>query len=98
MLFRSQADDLALLMSLENGKTLADSKAEVLYAAEFFRWFSEEAVRIDGSVRIAPSGANKILTYKQPIGIAFLITPWNFPAAMYTRKVGAALAAGCAAV
>ena len=94
----SQADDLALLMSLENGKTLADSKAEVLYAAEFFRWFSEEAVRIDGSVRIAPSGANKILTYKQPIGIAFLITPWNFPAAMYTRKVGAALAAGCAAV
>ena len=93
-----QADDIAFLMSLENGKTLVDAKAEVLYAAEFFRWFSEEAVRIDGSLRQAPSGVNKILTYKQPIGIAFLITPWNFPAAMYTRKVGAALAAGCAAI
>ena len=75
-------DDLAMLMSLENGKTLVDAKAEVNYAAEFFRWFSEEAVRIDGSIRNAPSGANRILTYKQPIGIAFLITPWNFPAAM----------------
>ena len=94
----AQADDLAMLMSLENGKTLVDAKAEVTYAAEFFRWFSEEAVRIDGSIRNAPSGANRILTYKQPIGIAFLITPWNFPAAMYTRKVGAALAAGCAAI
>lgn len=94
----AQSDDLAMLMSLENGKTLVDAKAEVTYAAEFFRWFSEEAVRIDGSIRNAPSGANKILTYKQPIGIAFLITPWNFPAAMYTRKVGAALAAGCAAI
>ena len=94
----AQIDDLAMLMSLENGKTLVDARAEVTYAAEFFRWFSEEAVRIDGSIRNAPSGANRILTYKQPIGIAFLITPWNFPAAMYTRKVGAALAAGCAAV
>jgi succinate-semialdehyde dehydrogenase/glutarate-semialdehyde dehydrogenase len=93
-----QTDELALIMSLENGKTLVDAKAEVIYAAEFFRWFSEEAVRIDGSLRNAPSGANRILTYKQPIGVAFLITPWNFPAAMFTRKIGAALAAGCAAI
>jgi succinate-semialdehyde dehydrogenase / glutarate-semialdehyde dehydrogenase len=93
-----QADDIALIMSLENGKTLADAKAETLYAAEFFRWFSEEAVRIDGSFRTAPSGLNKIITLRQPVGIAFLITPWNFPAAMFTRKVGPAIAAGAAAI
>jgi succinate-semialdehyde dehydrogenase/glutarate-semialdehyde dehydrogenase len=85
-------------MTLENGKTIADAKAEVLYAAEFFRWFSEEAVRVGGELRMAPSGANRILTYHDPIGVAFLITPWNFPAAMATRKLGAALAAGCAAI
>jgi succinate-semialdehyde dehydrogenase/glutarate-semialdehyde dehydrogenase len=93
-----QVDDIALTMSLENGKTLADAKAETLYAAEFFRWFSEEAVRIDGSFRTAPSGLNKIITLRQPVGVAFLITPWNFPAAMFTRKVGPAIAAGAAAI
>ena len=93
-----RADEIALIMSLENGKTLADAKAETLYAAEFFRWFSEEAVRIDGSFRTAPSGLNKIITLRQPVGIAFLITPWNFPAAMFTRKVGPAIAAGAAAI
>jgi succinate-semialdehyde dehydrogenase/glutarate-semialdehyde dehydrogenase len=93
-----RVDELALIMTLENGKTLADAKAEVLYAAEFFRWFSEEAVRVGGELRMAPSGANRILTYHDPIGVAFLITPWNFPAAMATRKLGAALAAGCAAI
>jgi succinate-semialdehyde dehydrogenase/glutarate-semialdehyde dehydrogenase len=93
-----RVDELALIMTLENGKTIADAKAEVLYAAEFFRWFSEEAVRVGGELRMAPSGANRILTYHDPIGVAFLITPWNFPAAMATRKLGAALAAGCAAI
>lgn len=93
-----QVDELALIMTLENGKTIADAKAEVLYAAEFFRWFSEEAVRVSGELRMAPSGANRILTYHDPIGVAYLITPWNFPAAMATRKLGAALAAGCAAI
>lgn len=94
----SRADEIALVMSLENGKTLTDAKAETLYAAEFFRWFSEEAVRIDGTFRTAPSGLNKIITLRQPVGIAFLITPWNFPAAMFTRKVGPAIAAGAAAI
>jgi len=94
----SRADDIALVMSLENGKTIVDAKAETLYAAEFFRWFGEEAVRIDGAFRTAPSGLNKILTLRQPVGIAFLITPWNFPAAMFTRKVGPAIAAGAAAI
>lgn len=91
-------DEIALLMSLENGKTLTDSMGETLYAAEFFRWFSEEAVRITGELRTAPAGANKILTVKQPIGVCMLITPWNFPAAMITRKVGPAVAAGCASI
>lgn len=94
----AKADDIAMVMSLENGKTLQDAKAETLYAAEFFRWFSEEAVRIDGSFRTAPSGLNKIITLRQPVGVAFLITPWNFPAAMFTRKVGPAIAAGAAAI
>lgn len=93
-----QVEDIAVIMSLENGKTIVDSRAETLYAAEFFRWFSEEAVRIDGSFRTAPSGTNKIITIRQPVGIAFLITPWNFPAAMFTRKVGPAIAAGAAAI
>lgn len=93
-----RVDEIALIMTLENGKTLADARAETLYAAEFFRWFSEEAVRIGGESRMSPSGANRILTYHDPIGIAYLVTPWNFPAAMATRKLGAALAAGCAAL
>ncbi|MEV6598450.1 NAD-dependent succinate-semialdehyde dehydrogenase [Actinoplanes sp. NPDC051346] len=88
-------EELAYLMSLEMGKSLSDARGEVTYAAEFFRWFSEEAVRIGGELRTAPSGANRILTFKKPVGVALLLTPWNFPAAMATRKIAPALAAGC---
>jgi succinate-semialdehyde dehydrogenase/glutarate-semialdehyde dehydrogenase len=95
---RERADELALLISSENGKALADSKGEVAYAAEFFRWYSEEAVRAAGEVMTAPSGSNKILVLRQPVGICVLVTPWNFPAAMATRKIGPALAAGCTVV
>jgi len=91
-------ETLAELMASENGKTLADARGEVDYAAEFFRWFSEEAVRIGGDLRRAPSGANQILVWSQPIGVSLLITPWNFPAAMATRKLAPALAAGCTTV
>jgi succinate-semialdehyde dehydrogenase/glutarate-semialdehyde dehydrogenase len=77
------------------GKSLTDARGEVTYAAEFFRWFSEEAVRVGGELRMAPSGANRILTFRKPVGVALLLTPWNFPAAMATRKIGPALAAGC---
>src|SRR5437763_212567 len=91
-------DKLAELMVRENGKPMAEAVGEVSYAAEFFRWFSEEAVRNIGSVSIAPSGANSILVEHQPIGVAILVTPWNFPAAMATRKIGPALAAGCTVV
>src|SRR5438270_4957892 len=91
-------DKLAELMVRENGKTLAEARGEVAYAAEFFRWFSEEAVRNIGSMSIAPSGANRILVEHQPIGVSVLVTPWNFPAAMATRKIGPALAAGCTVV
>src|SRR5204863_7494975 len=96
MIERSEA--IARLMVLENGKALRDAKGEVVYAAEFFRWFAEEAVRIDGSVVTAPSGANRILVLRQPVGVSVLVTPWNFPAAMATRKIGPALAAGCTVV
>lgn len=89
---------LARLISLENGKALADAKSEVLYAAEFFRWYAEEAVRLEGEIGIAPSGANRIVVMYQPIGISLLITPWNFPAAMATRKIAPALAAGCTCI
>jgi succinate-semialdehyde dehydrogenase / glutarate-semialdehyde dehydrogenase len=92
------AEDLARLISLENGKALRDARGEVAYAAEFFRWYSEEAVRGAGSVMTAPSGANKILVLQQPVGICVLVTPWNFPAAMATRKIAPALAAGCTVV
>ena len=92
------AGDLARLMSLEMGKSLTDAKGEVTYAAEFFRWYSEEAVRIGGELRMAPSGANRIVTFKKPIGVSLLLTPWNFPAAMATRKLGPALAAGCTTI
>lgn len=88
----------ARLISLENGKSLNDSRGEVGYAAEFFRWYSEEAVRIIGDFAIAPSGTNRMLVQHQPVGIALLVTPWNFPAAMATRKIGPALAAGCTCV
>lgn len=91
-------DMLAELISLENGKTIADAQGEVVYAAEFFRWFAEEAVRLNGEIYTAPSGANKIVVEHQPIGVAVLVTPWNFPAAMATRKIGPALAAGCTCV
>jgi succinate-semialdehyde dehydrogenase/glutarate-semialdehyde dehydrogenase len=93
-----RADELAHLMSLENGKALPDARGEVAYAAEFFRWYSEEAVRATGELTTAPSGANRILVVRQPVGIAVLVTPWNFPAAMATRKIGPALAAGCTVV
>jgi len=96
MIERSEA--LARLMVLENGKALRDARGEVAYAAEFFRWYAEEAVRIEGSVVTAPSGANRILVQRQPVGVSVLITPWNFPAAMATRKIGPALAAGCTVV
>jgi succinate-semialdehyde dehydrogenase / glutarate-semialdehyde dehydrogenase len=97
-LMTEQADDLAKLVTLENGKALADAKGEVTYAAEFFRWYSEEAVRAVGQLMTAPSGANKIMVLEQPVGICVLVTPWNFPAAMATRKIGPALAAGCTVV
>jgi succinate-semialdehyde dehydrogenase/glutarate-semialdehyde dehydrogenase len=97
-LLTERADDLARLITLENGKVLAEAKGEITYAAEFFRWFSEEAVRLRGEVGTAPSGANRIVVLHQPVGVAYLVTPWNFPAAMATRKVAPALAAGCAVV
>src|ERR671938_603928 len=93
-----RTDELALLMTLEMGKALAESKAEIAYAAEFFRWFSEEAVRIEGRYAIPPAGAGRMLTMKQPVGPCLFITPWNFPMAMGTRKIGPAIAAGCTMV
>jgi succinate-semialdehyde dehydrogenase/glutarate-semialdehyde dehydrogenase len=89
---------LAQLISLENGKALSDARGEVAYAAEFFRWYAEEAVRINGELSISPSGANRIMVQYQPIGISLLVTPWNFPAAMATRKIAPALAAGCTCI
>ncbi len=94
-LMTQEADYLAELISKENGKALPDAKGEVAYAAEFFRWFSEEAVRISGDFRMSPSGDKRILGTHQPIGLSVLITPWNFPAGMATRKIGPAIAAGC---
>ena len=96
MIARREA--LAELISLENGKSLDDARGEVTYAAEFFRWFSEEAVRLNGELYPAPGGANKILVMHQPISVSVLVTPWNFPAAMATRKIAPALAAGCTCV
>jgi len=93
-----EADEIARLISRENGKVFTDAKGEVLYAAEFFRWFSEEASRVAGDFRHSPSGDKRILVTHQPIGVSLLITPWNFPAAMATRKLAPALAAGCTAV
>jgi succinate-semialdehyde dehydrogenase / glutarate-semialdehyde dehydrogenase len=93
-----RSEQLARLMVLENGKALRDARGEIVYAAEFFRWYAEEAVRLDGSVAVAPSGANRVLVVHQPVGVSYLITPWNFPAAMATRKIGPALAAGCTVV
>jgi len=93
-----RSEMLAMLISMENGKALRDARGEVAYAAEFFRWNAEEAVRITGEFGIAPSGTNRIVVDYQPIGICVLITPWNFPAAMATRKIAPALAAGCTVI
>ncbi len=97
-LMTERAEELSRLVVLENGKALPDARGEVAYAAEFFRWYAEEAVRCVGDIMTAPAGTNKILVLQQPIGVAALITPWNFPAAMLTRKIGPALAAGCSVV
>ncbi|HUA11479.1 MAG TPA: NAD-dependent succinate-semialdehyde dehydrogenase [Solirubrobacteraceae bacterium] len=93
-----RADELALLMTLEMGKSVAESRGEILYAADFLRWFGEEAVRIHGRYMVAGTGKGRILTMKQPVGPCVFVTPWNFPAAMGTRKIGPALAAGCTVV
>ncbi|SEH59352.1 succinate-semialdehyde dehydrogenase / glutarate-semialdehyde dehydrogenase [Mycolicibacterium rutilum] len=97
-LLHERADDLALLMTLEMGKPLAEAKGEIAYAAEFFRHFAEEATRIDGGYQTAPAGGARFLIARQPVGPCLLITPWNFPMAMGTRKLGPAIAAGCTSV
>jgi succinate-semialdehyde dehydrogenase / glutarate-semialdehyde dehydrogenase len=97
-LMTERTDALARLIVRENGKALSDARGEVTYAAEFFRWFAEEAVRAGGDLHTAPAGTNRILVLRQPIGVSILVTPWNFPAAMATRKIGPALAAGCTVV
>ncbi len=97
-LMLSRSDELARLITLENGKPIAEARAEVAYAAEFFRWFSEEAVRIEGRWTVAPNGTSRLLVMHQPVGVSLLITPWNFPAAMATRKIAPGVAAGCAMV
>ncbi|MFD5074032.1 NAD-dependent succinate-semialdehyde dehydrogenase [Streptomyces sp. NPDC058371] len=94
----SRSDELALLMTSEMGKPLAEARGEVAYAAEFFRWFSEEAVRIDGGFGILPDGRNRMLLMRRPVGPCLLVTPWNFPLAMGARKIGPAIAAGCTMV
>ena len=94
----AEIDDCARLIALENGKAWRDAMGEALYAAEFFRWFSEEAPRVEGGFRYAPNRDKTIITDYRPMGVAYMVTPWNFPAAMITRKLGPALAAGCTAV
>ncbi len=93
-----RTDTFAMLMTLEMGKNLAEARGEVAYGSEFFRWFSEEAVRIGGRYAVAPNGATRLVTMKQPVGPTYMITPWNFPLAMGTRKIGPAIAAGCTMV
>ena len=97
-LLGERADDLALLMTLEMGKSVAEAKGEIAYAAEFFRWFSGEALRLDGYYKSAGNGASRVLVMRQPVGPCYFITPWNFPTAMGTRKIGPAIAAGCTMV
>jgi succinate-semialdehyde dehydrogenase / glutarate-semialdehyde dehydrogenase len=97
-LLLERQEDLALLMTLEMGKPLAEASGEIVYAAEFFRWFSEEAVRIEGGFSVAPNGQGRLLVMREPVGPCLLITPWNFPMAMGTRKIGPAVAAGCTMV
>jgi succinate-semialdehyde dehydrogenase/glutarate-semialdehyde dehydrogenase len=98
VLITERADDFARLMTLEMGKALPEAKGEVAYGAEFFRWFSEEAVRIHGRYSAAPAGNTRLITMKGPVGPTLMITPWNFPLAMGTRKIGPAIAAGCTMV
>jgi succinate-semialdehyde dehydrogenase / glutarate-semialdehyde dehydrogenase len=93
-----RTDELALLMTLEMGKSVAESKAEIAYSAEFFRWFSGEALRMDGYYKVAGNAASRVLVMRQPVGPCYFITPWNFPTAMGTRKLGPAIAAGCTMV
>jgi succinate-semialdehyde dehydrogenase / glutarate-semialdehyde dehydrogenase len=93
-----RSEELSLLMTLEMGKALAESRAEIAYAAEFFRWFSEEAVRIHGRYMVNTTGKGRILTMRQPVGPCVFVTPWNFPTAMGTRKIAPAIAAGCTIV
>ena len=97
-LLHERIDDLALLMTLEMGKPLAEATGEIAYAAEFFRHFAGEALRIDGGYQTAPAGGARFLVTRQPVGPCLLITPWNFPMAMGTRKIGPAIAAGCTSV
>jgi len=97
-LMHAEAEELAGLMAWENGKSLADARAEVTYSAEFFRWFSEEAVRNEGNFGSSPAGGTRTIVTQRPVGVAAMVTPWNFPAAMATRKIGPALAAGCTVV
>jgi succinate-semialdehyde dehydrogenase/glutarate-semialdehyde dehydrogenase len=97
-LVRDHAEDLAALMTLEMGKPLAEARGEVTYGGEFLRWFSEEAVRIGGDYRTNPEGTGRAIVLKRPVGPVYAITPWNFPLAMATRKIGPALAAGCTVV
>jgi len=97
-LITERADDLALLMTLEMGKAVKESRAEIAYAAEFLRWFAEEAVRIDGRYAVAPAGTGRVLVMRQPVGPCYFVTPWNFPMAMGTRKIAPAVAAGCTVV
>ncbi len=95
---RERREELAALIGLENGKARADALAEVDYAAEYFRWYAEEAVRLRGEHFTNPTGTNRVLVDHEPVGVCVLVTPWNFPAAMATRKIGPALAAGCTAI
>ena len=97
-LLTERAEDFATLMTLEMGKPLSEARGEVAYGAEFFRWFSEEAVRVSGRWMTAPNGATRLLTMKKPVGPTLMVTPWNFPLAMGTRKIGPAIAAGCTMV
>ncbi|GMM27354.1 succinate-semialdehyde dehydrogenase (NAD(P)(+)) [Martiniozyma asiatica (nom. inval.)] len=97
-LMTENAEDLAKLCTIENGKSLADSRGEIKYGSSFFEWFAEEAPRINGDNISSADGKRRIITYKQPIGVVGILTPWNFPSAMITRKLGAAIAAGCTAV
>jgi succinate-semialdehyde dehydrogenase/glutarate-semialdehyde dehydrogenase len=97
-LLAERLDDLAVLMTLEMGKPVAESKSEITYAAEFFRWFSGEALRLDGYYKAAGNGSGRVLVMRQPVGPCYMITPWNFPMAMGTRKIGPAVAAGCTMV